>query len=861
MMNLLVTPFHRVPWRGDRSCPVGVLLALGLGLAVYDVAQAQANPPRESAEAQSAQPGTARDRDQVIAALGRLAPRYRQWVQSVAGLISQAELEYFLDLDQDYRRDAFMEAFWDVRDPDPRTPVNELRRRWQDSLSSASGIPYGDPRFVAFLLNGPPGGFSLPDGRVVDRCFSRSRELEIWFYGRDRAQRRFVVIFFKPGVGAPYEVYRFGGRLRPIQRTQGLPTTDIRSLCADELLNYALAEISITGDYERLVESLLSPPQPSLEWLATFSANTTDVPAGAGTFDINVNLGFPSRNQSRTAVQVLLGVPLTEAPGRRFEDVLFHNFLLTGEILRDGDLFESFHYRFEGPTPDGAEEIPLGFTRFLRPGPVELRILLEDVFTGRYSQVVQALDVPSPEGRPSVETRPLPGSAPTGAVGERPTLRLVPPPGRVHAGMVRFRAQARGELDRVTFYLDDKPVLSKANPPYSVELNLGSTPTAHRVRVVGTAGGEEVATDQVWLNQGAQRFRVRMIEPRPGGIYPGSLTTRVEVQTPDGSAPERLELWVNDQLIVTLDEPPYARSLRIQGTDLAAVRAVAYLADGSSAEDAVLVNTGGFLATVEVALVELRVLVLDGDGQRVEGLTKDAFQVFEDGVLQEIERFEARATAPLQVALLLDRSASMDPHLRSVAEAARSFAGTVLSVPDDRVAVLSFADETRVDASFTLSLGQVERALAGLVANGGTALYDSVVQALNSFDGVSGQTALILFSDGQDEGSQLTFEQTLETARHMGVTLYALGLEEAFPDREPRRVLERLAEETGGAAFFLPDLDQLGATYDAIVEELRSRYLLAYASSSTGGPDELRVLRVEVQGRGLEVRARRGYYP
>ena len=82
-------------------------------------------------------------------------------------------------------------------------------------------------------------------------------------------------------------------------------------------------------------------------------------------------------------------------------------------------------------------------------------------------------------------------------------------------------------------------MVSKRRPPYSVELNLGPTPEPHRVRVVGMVGDQEVATDQIWLNQGAQRFRVELIEPRVGGIYPGSLTARVEVQTPDGQPPSR----------------------------------------------------------------------------------------------------------------------------------------------------------------------------------------------------------------------------------------------------------------------------------------------------------------------------------
>ena len=151
-----------------RSISLRLLLSL---LAVAVLIPASAQEPkrgRSSGSASSAEPNQAA----ISAAVQALPPKYRLWIQRVAGLMTRAELDYFLSLRQDYRRDAFMEAFWQPRDPDPLTPVNELRRRWQQYLDSAGEIPYADPRFTTYLLNGPPGRFTLPDGRPVARCFS-----------------------------------------------------------------------------------------------------------------------------------------------------------------------------------------------------------------------------------------------------------------------------------------------------------------------------------------------------------------------------------------------------------------------------------------------------------------------------------------------------------------------------------------------------------------------------------------------------------------------------------------------------------------------------------------------------------------
>ena len=373
-----------------------------------------------------------------------------------------------------------------------------------------------------------------------------------------------------------------------------------------------------------------------------------------------------------------------------------------------------------------------------------------------------------------------------------------------------------------------------------------------------------MATDQLWLNQGAQRFRVRMIEPRPGGIYPGSLTARVEVDTPDGKPPQRLEIFVNEAAIASLDAPPYEQTIRLPGADTTVIRAVATLADGSTAEDAVLVNSASGLAErVEVQLVEVYALALDRQGRPVRGLEQSAFRVLEQGRPQTIVRFEEAATAPLRAALLIDRSSSMEPNMAKVAAAAQTFATAALQGKDDRVAVLSFADKTTVDQPFTASAAQVERALAGLRPLGRTALYDALIEGLNYSGETEGLTALVLFTDGQDETSRFTTDQVLESARQSGVMVYVVGLEDAFPDRATRRRMEDFARETGGAALFLTDLESLPQIYAGILDELRSRYLLAYqpAAETTPGRGEFREITVEVEGQGLEVRARKGYYP
>jgi VWFA-related protein len=793
------------------------------------------------------------ERAELVAGETSLSPRHRQWLAGVAALISDEERALFLSLRAEYRRDAFIEAFWSIRDPDPRTPVNEMRRRLEEMSAGGGELVGDDARLLVYLLNGPPTGWTLPDGRAVARCFARTAELEIWFYGgSERTARRFAVIFQKRSRDTPYRIWRVGEPVRPAQRGS-LPSTDVSALCAEELFNYANSENSRLADYDRLLDSVTTPPAPPPEWLASLQIGATELPAGAATFEVTSAVRFPARRQSRTAVEVSVRIPMAAAPSREFGGATFHHFLLAGEILAGDELFESFRYRFEGPTPPDVDALPLGFTRYLRPGEYTLRVLVEDVFNEHYAQVVTPLEVPRPDGLAEDE----PQRTLAELTGGGAALELLTPGGNALTGLVRFTARAGRELDRVAFFLDGQQVLSKRSPPYSVELDLGDTPAAHRVRVVGYLEDREVATDQIWLNQGVQRFRVRIVEPRAGGIYPGSVGARIEVETPDGKAPERVELYVDDELVGGLTQAPYAAGLRLRADRATVIRAVAHLADGSTAEDAVVVNTAGFAEQVAVELVERTIAVTDASGRPIRDLDAAEVRVWENGVAQTLQRFARAEDEPLHATLLIDRSASMAGTLPLVEAAASTLARELLRSDVDRVAVLSFAEQRVVDRAFTGQHSEIERALAGLRAEGRTALWDAVAQALEDFAGIGGAKALVLFTDGLDEVSRLTLEQTLAAAHASAVPIYVVAPAASFPGPAERRPLEQLAEASGGLALFPQRPEQIAETFDGIREELRSRYLVAYQRQEASGSDAAPEVRFEVTRPGAQVRVGR----
>jgi VWFA-related protein len=135
------------------------------------------------------------------------------------------------------------------------------------------------------------------------------------------------------------------------------------------------------------------------------------------------------------------------------------------------------------------------------------------------------------------------------------------------------------------------------------------------------------------------------------------------------------------------------------------------------------------------------------------------------------------------------------------------------------------------------------------------------VFALYQFQGMKGQRAVLVLTDGKDEDSRLDFDRTLEFARRAGVTVYPIGLAGLAKQAGTRRELERIAEESGGRTVFVEQASELEAVYREIEQELRSRWLIAYQSSVTEGDQGFRRVEVKSAEPGVEIKTVAGYYP
>jgi VWFA-related protein len=828
-------------------------------------------------------------------AVARLAEKYRTWWEEVDVLLSEEERKTFLALEKDYQRDSFIEKFWQARDPARRTAFNGFKDRWTANVQTARAM-FGDitdGRSRVLLLNGPP------DERIESNCSLILWPLEVWFYPpSDKISEPFAIVLYRKWGTGPFRVWNPGDEgtdtlfAFSVLENAPQPLDAVRAGSNRHSLGEIASFSGGCGDYDHsrkilagvswvqsqgihwdMVEARLVGRQSTAgrEWVSTFNSYSTDVPANAPALPAKVEVSFPGRWQGRTMVQGLVTVPAGAAGQAALGEARSYNLLLTGEVLHDGRLFDSFRYKFDLPASAAAPEpLPLSFERPLRPGDYTLVVKVEDVNSGKIFRDEHVLTVPEMENQaPTVAAATTPEAREVNRIlaeanaalksGET-TIKLMPPPGQLQTGMQRFDTLSTGRnIARVTFLLDGKAVLTKKAPPYSVELDLGKVPRTRSLGVTAfDSAGEILATDELQINAAGNRFRVRLAEPQKGKRYESSLLARAEVEAPEGEGIERVELFLNESKVATMYQPPYVHPVVLpRGEPVAYVRAVAYLADGHSTESVVFVNAPDNLEEVNVDLVELYTTVLDRDGHPVTGgLAAKDFGVTEDGARQQIVRCDRVTDMPIHAAVAIDISASMEKSLPKAQEAALRFLeGTVK--PRDRAAVITFNDHPNLVVKFTRDLKDLAGGLAGLKAERGTALYDSLVYSFYTFNGLKGRRALLLLSDGRDEGSRFTWEETLEFARRAGVTVYTIGLGE---DVEKGK-LKRLSEETGGRAFFPRDAAELPALYSAIEEELRSQYLIAYQSATLRKDPGFRTVDLKVVKPGLEAKTIRGYYP
>jgi VWFA-related protein len=258
--------------------------------------------------------------------------------------------------------------------------------------------------------------------------------------------------------------------------------------------------------------------------------------------------------------------------------------------------------------------------------------------------------------------------------------------------------------------------------------------------------------------------------------------------------------------------------------------------------------------------------VTDKHGHFIKDLKKDDVRVLDDHKPpSSVVDFRSETDLPLRVGLLIDASNSIRDRFRFEQEAAMYFLSRTIRPKSDEAFVLGFDTTAEITQDFTDSTEKLAHGVRMLRPGGGTAMYDAIYYACRDKLMKARTTgpvrrAIILVSDGEDNQSRVTFTETIEMAQRAEVILYAISTNISNIKMRGDKIMERMAEATGGRAFFPYKIEDVSTAFTEIQDELRSQYAVAYKPADFQADGRYRSIDITADNKKYHVRARKGYY-
>jgi Ca-activated chloride channel family protein len=445
------------------------------------------------------------------------------------------------------------------------------------------------------------------------------------------------------------------------------------------------------------------------------------------------------------------------------------------------------------------------------------------------------------------------------------TVRITAKPeGLVH-GTLNVPIAAEAPVARLALFINNVQYTQADGTALTAQVHVGEYLRRLRLRAVGyDAAGNIAGEDEMVVNDPRPPFRVRLHAPvkLPES---GQAELSASVTAPIETRVSSVDFYMGEEKIASAAGPAYsARFDAAKYRDAVYARVVAHGAAGEEANDVTFFGDRPS-DSVDVTLQQIPVSIASGKGP----LRADQLSLIDNGEPRKVESLVAAGDQPLYVVLLIDYSESMLEELPVVKSAAKQFAQALLR-PQDRIAVVGFNQRLFWLTGFTNDWNAAAAAVDRVKPAGETHLYDSAIEMLYELQKMPGRHALVLLTDGVDQGSVFKLDHLVHYARYAGVPIYPVVKNKMLSRLmrfgigylEARR-LDAIARDTGATYFIIQQEKELPAVYQRIADELRQQYqLLFYSGAATGAStnDQWHPLKVESRG-GQQLRAPNGYFP
>ena len=447
----------------------------------------------------------------------------------------------------------------------------------------------------------------------------------------------------------------------------------------------------------------------------------------------------------------------------------------------------------------------------------------------------------------------FPALAQTVRITEKPT-------GLIH-GRLNVPIVGTAPVERLALIINGVPFTQAHGRVMTAQVNVGYYIRRLRMRAVGyDAQGNVIGEDEMVVNDPRPPFRVRLQAPMQ---WPESGTAELHANVirPAEIVVRAVDFYVGEEKIATDETPPYDASVdAARFPNAIYTRVVARTADEQESNDVVFFGER-VQEQIDVTIQQIPVSVADGPPLlRAEDLT-----LIDNGEPRAIEGLIGANDQPLHVILLIDYSQSMLKELPVVKAAAKQFARSLLR-PQDRIAVVGFNQRTFWLTGYTNDWSSVAQAVDRVQPAGETHLYDSVIEMLYELQKTPGRHALVVLTDGVDQGSRFKLDHLVHYARYAGVPVYPIVKNKRLSTwmklgvgRIEAKRLDRIADDTGATYFIIQNERELGAVYGRIAAELRQQYQLIFHSDASMA-DQWRTLKID-SSQGHTLRTPKGYFP
>ncbi|HYH07763.1 MAG TPA: VWA domain-containing protein [Thermoanaerobaculia bacterium] len=440
------------------------------------------------------------------------------------------------------------------------------------------------------------------------------------------------------------------------------------------------------------------------------------------------------------------------------------------------------------------------------------------------------------------------------------TVRITDKPSGLTSGTLYVPIVADAPVERLALFINGVKFTEGIGQAMTAQVNVGYYIRRLRMRAVGYDGqGNIVAEDEMVVNDPRPPFRVSLQGPQQ---WPesGNVDLHANVLRPAEVRIAGVDFYVGEEKVATDDVAPYAASVdasRFPGAIYA--RVVVRGGVEREANDVLFFGDRAHAST-DVTVQQIPVSVAGNTPLRKEHLT-----LVDNGKPRPIEGLVAASELPLNVILLIDYSESMLEELPVVKTAAKNFARTLLR-PQDRIAVAGFHQRTFWLTNYTNDWNVAAQAVDRVKPIGETHLYDSVIEMLYEIQKTPGRHALVVLTDGVDQGSKFKLDHLVHYARYAGVPVYPIVKNRTLSrwmklgvGRLQARRLSAIAEDTGATYFIIQNERELDKVYARIAAELRQQYQIVFHAESDIA-DQWRPLRAVSNG-GHNLRIPRGYFP